>query len=60
MYFRRKKTINFKEPDYVEDPLFTFTHDKILIVTDQGTLVVEEKPKRKVRRFSDEEEGNED
>jgi hypothetical protein len=48
MFFsRRKKTINFKEPDYVENPLITFEWNKVLIVTDEGhVLVVEEKPKR--------------
>lgn len=61
MYFRRKKTINFHEPTPVDNPLISFLYDKVVIYTDEGVmLVVEEKPKRKVRRFSDEEEGNED
>ena len=48
MFFgRRKKTINFKEPAYVENPLITFEWNKVLIVTDDGSvLVVETKPKR--------------
>lgn len=46
-YGRRKKTINFKEPAYVENPLITFEWNKVLIVTEDGSiLVVEEKPKR--------------
>lgn len=46
-YGRRKKTINFKEPAYVENPLITFEWNKVLIVTEDGSiLVIEEKPKR--------------
>ena len=53
MFFRRRKVINFREPAYVENPLFTFTWDKVIIETDQGPLVVETKPKK--RRKKDEE-----
>jgi hypothetical protein len=58
MFFgRRKKTINFKEPDYVENPLITFEWNKVLIVTDEGhVLLVEEKPRRGPKKKEEESE----
>ena len=56
MYFRRHKVINFKEPKYIENPLITFTWDKILIETDQGTLVVDSKPKKRRKKDEDSED----
>jgi hypothetical protein len=58
MFFgRRKKTINFKEPAYVENPLITFEWNKVLIVTDDGSvLVVETKPKRGGKKKEEESE----
>lgn len=56
MFYRRKKVINFKEPKYIENPLITFTWDKILIETDQGTLVVETKPKKRRKKEEDSED----
>ena len=58
MYFRRRKVINFREPIPVENPLISFAYNRVLIETDDGTiLVVEEKPKkkRKVREEEDED-----
>jgi hypothetical protein len=56
MFYRRKKVINFKEPNYVENPLITFSWDKILIETDQGTLVVETKPKKRRKKEEESED----
>ena len=56
MFFRRKKTINFREPAYVENPLITFAWDRILIETDQGTLVVETKPKKRRKKEEESED----
>ena len=56
MFFRRRKVINFKEPKYIENPLITFTWDKILIETDQGTLVVDSKPKKRRKKEEDSED----
>lgn len=57
MYFRgRRMTLNVREPAYVENPLFTFTGDKVLIETDQGTLVVETKPKKRRKKDEDSED----
>ena len=58
MFFRRKKVINFREPIAVENPLISFAWDRVLIETDDGSiLVVEQKPrkKRKVREEEDED-----
>jgi hypothetical protein len=56
MYFRRRKVINFKEPKPVVNPLIAFEWNRVLIETDDGTvLVVEEKPKKK-RKVREEDE----
>lgn len=56
MFFRRKKTINFREPIAVKNPLISFEWNRVLIETDDGTiLVVEEKPKKK-RKVREEDE----
>ena len=57
MYFRRRKVINFREPIPVENPLISFSHNKVLIETEEGTiLVVEEKPKKKRKQVEDNED----
>lgn len=55
---RVKKIINF-DPVTVENPLFTFLHDKVVIYTEEGVvLTVDERPKKKRRRPEDDD--NED
>lgn len=57
MYFRRRKVINFREPKPVENPLISFAYNRVLIETDDGTvLVVEEKPKKKRKVREDDED----
>jgi hypothetical protein len=57
MYFRRRKVINFREPKPVENPLISFGWNRVLIETDDGTvLVVEEKPKKKRKVREDDED----
>ena len=57
MFLRRKKVINFREPVHVENPLISFAWNKVLIKTDDGTvLVVEEKPKKKRKVREDDED----
>ena len=57
MFFRRKKVINFREPVHVENPLISFAWNRVLIETDDGTvLVVEEKPKKKRKVREDDED----
>lgn len=63
MFFRGRprKVMNFKEPDYVENPLFTFYSDAVIIVTDDGSeLVVETKPSRKKSVKKQTDDDNED
>ena len=57
MYFRRRKVINFREPIPVENPLISFGWNRVMIETDDGTvLVVEEKPKKKRKVREDDED----
>jgi len=57
MFFRRKKVINFREPVHVENPLISFAWNRVLIETDDGSiLVVEEKPKKKRKVREDDED----
>jgi Tat protein secretion system quality control protein TatD with DNase activity len=56
MFYRRKKVINFKEPKHFDNPLITFAWDRILIETDQGTLVVESKPRKRRKKEEDSED----
>jgi len=57
MYFRRRKVINFREPKPVENPLISFAYNRVLIETDDGTvLIVEEKPKKKRKVREDDED----
>jgi hypothetical protein len=57
MFFRRKKVINFREPAHVENPLISFQWNKVLIETDDGSiLTVEEKPKKKRKKESEDED----
>jgi hypothetical protein len=56
MYFRRRKVINFREPKPVVNPLIAFEWNRVIIETDDGTvLVVEEKPRKK-RKVREEDE----
>ena len=55
MLFR--SVINFREPIPVENPLISFSHNKVLIETEEGTiLIVEEKPKKKRKQVEDNED----